>query len=129
MSKCVIGFCILKLKLYYMRIFYHHLHSPPPPPPDVKIFYAINMQVAGHFHNLTWFPFAVGVRLILTKLKCSPFQGKLMQLILLTNCVITHTVSIKNLGFFKVLHSYFNRAKFWHQYIHMGPKQDIFVLQ
>ena len=34
----------------------------------------------------------------LTKLKSSSLQGKLIQLILLTNCVITHTDAIKNLG-------------------------------
>jgi hypothetical protein len=53
---------------------------------NIKIFCTVNLQLTVHSHNsiCSW----CAVNLILTKLKSSPLQGKIIQLIIFTHCVI-----------------------------------------
>ena len=62
--------------------------------------------------------------LMLTKLKSSILQGKLMQLNLLTNFVITHTDSIKDLEVHFGTTFFFQSLKMWDSYIYMGAERD-----
>jgi hypothetical protein len=60
---------------------------------DIKNFRTVTLQLNVLFYSLTLIPFAVGVQqtvsnLIMKKLDLLPLQGKLMQLIIITNCVI-----------------------------------------
>jgi len=52
-----------------------------------------------------------------------------MELNLLTNFVITHTDSIKDLAVHFYTTFLFQSLKMWHSYIYMGAQRDFFVLQ
>jgi len=59
---------------------------------DIKSFHTVSSATVQY--NLTFIPFAVGVlltvcNLMLTKVQSSPLEGKPVQLIIITNCVIS----------------------------------------